>query len=155
MPGPPAPTRLRPAGAGCAGAAPGSPRLRPKLPSWAVCFLSVHRQQCPLRCWASRAMACAPTCLPPACRDPCGALTHLQHLSSFLLSPPTPGSSASVARSLPGVPPSLLPSPHRSLPAAAPIRGIRLSMVAGDRCLPSPGCSPSTGRPPGAKPPPP
>lgn len=53
-------------------------------------------------CRASRAMACAPACLPPACRDPCGALTHLQHLSSFLLSPPTPGSSASVARSLPG-----------------------------------------------------
>lgn len=45
------------------------------------------------------------------------------------------------------------PPPHHSLPAAAPARGIRLSMVAGDRCLPSPGCSPSTGRPPGAKPP--
>lgn len=49
MPGPPAPSHLRPAGAGCAGAALGSPRLRPppSLPSWAVCSLSIHRGSAP------------------------------------------------------------------------------------------------------------
>lgn len=155
MLGPPAPTRLRPAGAGCAGAAPGSPRLRPppSLPSWAVCSLSVHRRQCPLGAgrlerWRVR----PPACLPPA--ETPAAPSHTCSICRPSFSrPPRQAPLPQLPEASQGVSPSLLPPPHRSLPAAAPARGIRLSMVAGDRCLPSPGCSPSTGRPPGAKPP--
>ena len=95
---------------------------------------------------------------PPACLPPAETPVAPSHTCSIcrpsFSRPPPQAPPPQLPEASQGVPPSLLPSPHRSLPAATPAHGIRLSMVAGDRCLPSPGCSPSTGRPPGAKPPP-
>lgn len=120
-------------------------------------LLPLHSQgQCPLGAgrlerWRVR----PPACLPPA--ETPAAPSHTCSICRPSFShPPPQAPPPQLPEASQGVPPSLLlPPPHRSLPAAAPARGIRLSMVAGDRCLPSPSCSPSTGCPPGAKPPPP
>lgn len=116
MVGPPAPTRLRPAGAGCAGAAPGSPRLRPppSLPSWAVCSLSVHRRQCPLGAgrlerWRVR----PPACLPPA--ETPAAPSHTCSICRPSFSrPPHQAPLPQLPEASQGVSPSLLPPPPRT-----------------------------------------
>lgn len=122
------------------------PRLPPLLPQAA-------RHGAPLGAghlerWRVRLPACLPRAESPV------APLHTCSVCPSFSRPPPQAPPPQLPEASQGVPRSLLPSLHRSLPAAAPACGIQPSVVAGDRCLPSPGCSPSTCRPPGAKPPP-
>lgn len=127
-PGPPAPTRLCPAGARCADDPP--PQLG------CVCPLSFHRLlgTVPPRCRASRAMARVPACLSPACRDP-AAPSHTCSICPFF-SRPHPRLLRLSCQKPPGGSPLLCFSPRSSPHLWHPaVHGGRRQVPAGPRLL--------------------